>query len=63
MKTKNTDHYTELIFKDHYGKVIIRIQKDFSQISLDSDNGDAYADTNKEILTELRDVLNKILQS
>lgn len=61
MKIVNKEHYSELKFKDNYGKVIIRIQKDLSQIALDTENGDCYADIDKEVLIELRNLLDKMI--
>lgn len=63
MKNKENEYYVELKFKDVYGKVTLRVQKDLSQISLTTVNGDCYADTNKETLTAIRDTINKALEN
>lgn len=63
MKIKNTEHYSELKFRDPYGKVTIRIQKDLSQITLETANGDCYADTDKKDLEAIRDFINLMLES
>lgn len=62
MKIKTKEHYSELKFRDKYGKVTIRVQKDLSQIVLESDNGDTFADTDRAVITELRNFLNKMLE-
>lgn len=62
MKIKKKEHYSELKFRDSYGKVTIRIQKDLSQLTLESDNGDTFTDTDREVLTGLRNLLNKMLE-
>lgn len=62
MKIKKKEYYNELTFRDSYGKVTIRIQKDLSQITLESDNGNTFADTDRSVLNELRKLLNKMLE-
>ena len=62
MKIKDTEYYGELKFKDEYGKVNIRIQKDLSQISLISENGDCYFNTDKKILEDIRNFINLMLE-
>lgn len=62
MEINSTEYYSELKFKDPYGKVTIRIQKDLSQIALETSNGDCYADTDKNDLEAIRDFINLMLE-
>ena len=57
MTIKDKEYYSEIKFKDDYGTVKIRILNDLSQISLDTEHGDCYADVDRESLCALRDLL------
>ena len=61
MKIKDTEYYSELKFRDPYGKVTIRVQKDLSQIALETANGDCYADIDRNELEAIRDFINLML--
>ena len=61
MKKNITKHYADLKGRDSYGKFLIRIQTDFSQLTLETSNGDAYIDINKSELKEIRDFITELL--
>jgi len=65
MKTIETKNQFIFQSEDQYGIYEIRILKDCSQIQMESDihgfSNDVFADTNRRELTEIRNMIDKIL--
>ena len=65
MKTIETENQFIFQSEDQYGIYEIRIFKDCSQIQMESDihglNNDVFADIDRRELTEIRNMIDKIL--
>jgi hypothetical protein len=61
IKTKENEHYIQLDGRDNQGDFLIRIQKDCSQLQMETEDNDAYIDTNYNELKSIRDALTKVL--
>lgn len=62
MKVEVFKYCTEIHGVDRYGKFLIRIQKDCSQMQIETeDNGDSYVDINFRELKIIRDAITDVL--
>lgn len=63
MEVKRTKHYIEFHSSDNNGEFKIRVQKDCSQLQMETDDGDSYVDVNYGELKAIRDCINEALES
>ena len=61
MEIKKTAHYIEINGNDNNGEFTIRIQKDCSQIQMETEDSDSYIDLNYRELKQIRDSITKVL--
>ena len=61
MKIEQTANYIEVSGKDINGEFTVRIQNDGSQIQMETENGDAYIDTDNDLLRVIRDAISKVI--
>jgi hypothetical protein len=62
MQINNTKHYIEVIGLDDNGEFTVRIQKDCTQLQLETGNDDAYIDVNYNELKTIRDAITEVLE-
>lgn len=63
MEITSTEHYIEIIGFDNGGQFTIRIQRDCSQLQIETEDSDAFIDINRNELTIIRNCINEILGS
>ena len=63
MKIKKTKHYIEVRGVDQNGKFLIRIQKDCSQLQMETEGNDAYIDISYRELKTIYDAIAEVLES
>lgn len=61
MEIKKTEHYIEVNGVDNNGEFKIRIQKDCSQLQMETEDNDAYIDVNYRELKTIRDAITEVL--
>jgi len=61
MEIKKTEHYIEVNGVDNNGEFRIRIQKDCSQLRMETKNNDAYIEVNYRELKAIRDAITEVL--
>lgn len=61
MKIKRNEHFIQFISSDDSGEFKISIQKDCSQVRLETGNGEAFINTNLKELKAMRDCLNEVI--
>lgn len=61
MEIKKTEHYIEVRGVDNNGEFSIRIQKDCSQLQMETEDNDAYIDVNYRELKTIRDAITEVL--
>ena len=59
---KETEHYLEFQTIDDNGAIQVRVQKDCSQIQMETGLDDAFFDTDINELKDLRDMLTKVIE-
>lgn len=62
MDIKRTEHYIEIIGEDDNGKFTIRIQKNSSQLQIETGNSEAFIDINYYELKTIHDAIAEVLQ-
>lgn len=63
MEIEHTEYFSTLKFNDGNGEVEILIQRDLSQISFETENGDCYIDTDRESILKFRDLLDLLISN
>lgn len=63
MQIIKTEHYIQFTSTDNNGVYRISIQKDCSQIRVDTEDGDVYIDTNRKELTAIMDCIKEVLDN
>ena len=63
MITPNKEHNIQIRALDNNGKFLIRIQKDCSQLEIQTENNNAYIDINYLELKTIRDALTEVLDA
>ncbi len=63
MKVIETEYFIEFQSADNRGIFRIQIQKNGSQLRIDTEDGDVYFDTNFEELKSIRDCLSEVIES
>jgi hypothetical protein len=61
MEIKKTEHYIQVKGVDKNGEFLIRIQKDCSQMQMETEDNDAYIDVNYLELKTIRDAITEVL--
>ena len=61
MEIKKTEHHIEVRGVDNNGEFLIRIQKDCSQLQMETEDNDAYIDVNYRELKTIRDAITVVL--
>ncbi len=61
MKIKKTDHYIQINGIDNQGEFKIEIQKDCSQMRIESGDDSAFIDLNYRELKVIRDCITEVL--
>lgn len=61
MKIEKTEHFIEIKGIDDNGEFKIRIQKDCSQLQLETEDNEAFCDVNHRELKIIRDAISEIL--
>ena len=62
MNIKRTEHFIEYQSGDNNGEFIIRVQKDCSQLQMETADSDAFVDVNLKELTDIRDCLTEAIE-
>lgn len=64
MNTIETDYYVEVQGVDDNGPFSFLVQKDYSQITIEKEDGDSiFIDIDKSELEIIRDAINKVLNN
>jgi len=61
MEIKKTEHYIGINGVDNNGEFRIRVQKDCSQLRMETENNYAYIDVNYRELKAIRDAITEVL--
>jgi len=61
MEIKKTANYIEINGNDNNGEFTIRIQKDCSQMQMETQDSDSYIDLNYRELKQIRDSITEVL--
>lgn len=61
MEIEKSKHYTEVRGVDRNGDFLIRIQKDCSQLQLETADDEAYINVNYRELKTIRDAITEVL--
>ena len=61
MEIKKTDHYIQINGSDNQGEFKIRIQKDCSQMQMETEDNDAFIDLNYRELKTIRDCITEVI--
>lgn len=62
MEIIKTKHYIEVKGVDDNGEFLIRIQKNCSQLQMETEDNDAYIDVNYYELKTIRDAITEVLE-
>lgn len=62
MEIKKTEHYIEVRGVDNNGEFLIRIQKNCSQLQMETEDNNAYIDVNYRELKTIRDAITDVLE-
>ena len=62
MEIKKTEHYIEVRGVDNNGEFLIRIQKNCSQLQMETEDNNAYIDVNYRELKTIRDAITEVLE-
>lgn len=62
MEILKTAHYVEIQGVDNNGEFTVRIQKDCSQLQMETEDNDSYIDLNYRELKQIRDSISEVLE-